>query len=331
MAEISIGSAVGAGFELIARKPLTVMTWGLVRLLFLVGVVALYAPLILSIGAEAMQAQANAGGQPSQAQITQIMSHFVVMQGAGFLVQIVGLFLSAMLFCAVSRSIVHPERGAAAYLRLGAPEFFLAVISFGAGFVIAFALLIGMIPFVIAIAILASQKAFVAMAVVIGLGLLVLLVALIYVALRFAFVVPMMVDDGQFHLFDAWSRTKGHVGSLFVIGLCLTLIALVAEAIVGGVPGRPGRGGAGRVAAGGLQNAAGVLPAEACGDRLAPGALADRLRAAGDPDRRLRDGDLHGALGAGLSRRRAAGACPPRSSRRRRPSRRPSEPSPAAA
>jgi hypothetical protein len=254
MAEISIGSAVGAGFELIARKPLTVMTWGLVRLLFLVGVVALYAPLILSVGAEAMQAQANAGGQPSQEQISQIMSHFVVMQGAGFLVQIVGLFLSAMLFCAVSRAIVHPERGAAAYLRLGPPEFFLAVISFGASFVIAFALLIGMIPFVIAIAILASQKAFVAMAVVIGLGVLVLLVAIIYVALRFAFVVPMMVDDGQFHLFDAWSRTKGHVGSLFVIGLCLTVIALVAEAIV--LAFLVGLGAAAlTVAAGGLQNA----------------------------------------------------------------------------
>lgn len=254
MAEISIGSAVGAGFQLIGRKPLTVMSWGLVRLLFLAGVLALYAPLMFGIAADAMQAQTNPGGQPSQAQVAQIVSHFAVMQGAGLLVQIVGLFVSAMLFCAVSRAIVHPERGAVGYLRLGSPEFFLAVISFGASFVVAFALIIGMIPFAIAIAILASQKAFVAMAVVIGLGVLVLLVAIIYVLLRFAFVVPMMVDDGQFHLFDAWSLSKGHVGSLFVIGLCLTLIALVAEAVVLAFLVALGVAALG-ITAGGLQNA----------------------------------------------------------------------------
>lgn len=254
MAEISIGSAVGSGFELIGRKPLTVMSWGLVRLLFLVGVVALYAPVILPIFAEVAQnAQANPGGEPSQAQVAQMMSHFAVIQGANLIVQIVGLFLSAILFCAVSRAIVYPERSALAYLRLGAPEFFLAVISFGAGFALFFALMIGMIPFIIAIAILASQKAFVAMAVVIGLGVLVLLAAIIYALLRFAFVVPMMVDDGQFHLFDAWSLSKGHVGSLFVIGLCLVVIALVAEAVLLALVVGLGVAALG-VAAGGLQN-----------------------------------------------------------------------------
>src|SRR5262249_10569513 len=45
--------------------------------------------------------------------------------------------------------------------------------------------------------------------------------------------VPMMVDDGQFHLFDAWTLTKGHTASLFAVGLCLVLIVVVAEAILG--------------------------------------------------------------------------------------------------
>ena len=232
MAEISIGSAVGAGFELIARKPLTVMGWGLVRLLFLAGVVALYAPVMASVFAEVAQNAQSGAGQPSQAQVAQMMSHFAVIQGANLLVQVVGLFVGAITFCAVSRAVVHPERGALAYLRLGPPEFFLAVMSFGAGIVAVFAILIGIIPFVIVIAILAAQKAFAAMAVVIGLGALVLFGAIIYVLLRFAFVVPMMVDDGEFHLFDAWTLSKGHVGSLFVIGLCLVVIALIAEAIV---------------------------------------------------------------------------------------------------
>lgn len=254
MAEISIGSAVGAGFQLIARKPLTVMTWGLVRVLFVAGVFALYAPVMLGMFADfAHNAQANAGAQPSQAQVAQMMSHLLVIQGAGLLVQIGGLFLTAMTACAVARAIIHPERGALAYLRLGPPEFFFAVIAFAAGIVLVFALLVGMIPFAIAIAILAAQKLWAAMAVVIGLCVLALFVALIYVLLRFVFVVPMMVDDGQFHLFDAWTLTKGRVGSLFLIALALVAIAIGAEVLIGAFVVALGVAAVG-VAAGGFQN-----------------------------------------------------------------------------
>ncbi len=232
MADISIGSAVGAGFQLIARKPLTVMVWGLVRILFVVAVIALFAPVLMGIFAEAMQ-NAQAGGQPSQAEITQLMSRVMVMQGASLLLNIGGLFVTAILYCAISRAVVHPERGAVAYLRLGGPEFFVAILSFAAGIAAFFVILLCMIPFLIVVGILASQHMYAPMAAVIGLGVLVLFVGLIYVLLRLAFVVPMMVDDGQFHLFDAWRLTKHHVGSLFVVGLCLVGIAIAAELVVG--------------------------------------------------------------------------------------------------
>jgi hypothetical protein len=232
MADISVGSAVGSGFQLIARKPLTVMAWGLVRTLFVAAVFALFAPMFISIFSEAMQS-AQTGAQPSQAAVAQMMSRMMVMQGASLLVQIGGLLVTAILYCAVSRAVVHPERSAVAYLRLGAPEFFVAILSFAAGIVAVLAMLLCMIPFLIVIGVLASQHMYSAIAVVVGLGVVVLLLALIYVLLRFAFVVPMMVDDGQFHLFDAWALTRRHVGSLFVVGLCLLGIALAAELVVG--------------------------------------------------------------------------------------------------
>ncbi len=255
MAEISIGSAVGAGFQLIGRKPLTVMAWGLVRVLFVGAVLALYAPVMLGIFTEALQnARAGGGGEAaSQAEVSQMMQHMMVIQGAGYLVQIAGLFVGAILYCAISRAVVHPERSSAAYLRVGPPELYMAVISFAAGFVAVFAIILFMIPFAIVIAILAAQKLWAAMVIVICLTVLVLVVALIYVLLRFAFVVPMMVDDGQFHLFDAWRLTKGHVGSLFAIGLCLVGIALAAEAVVGALLVALGVAALG-AAAGGLQN-----------------------------------------------------------------------------
>ena len=233
MAEISIGSALGAGFQLIGRRPVAVLVWGALRVVFGVAVLAVYAPVVMSIFTEALQnAQAGGGTAQSQAAVAQMMSHLMVLQGAGYLAQIVGLFLSAIIYCAICRAVVHPERSAFAYLRLGAPEFFVAVISFAAGIAAVFALIIGMIPFVIVIAILAAQKAVVAIVVVVALAALVLLAAVIYLALRFAFVIPMIVDDGQFHLFDAWSLTRGHVGALFVIGLGLVGMAIVAELVV---------------------------------------------------------------------------------------------------
>jgi hypothetical protein len=272
MAEISIGSAVGAGFGLIARKPLSVMAWGLVRVLFAAAVLAIYAPVAMSIFTEALQ-NARAGGNAgqSQAEMTQMMSHMMVMQGAGYLANIVGLFVSAVTFCAVSRAIIHPERSDYAYLRLGAPEFFVAVLSFAAGIVVFLGLLICIVPFAIVAAVLASQHLYAALAVVICLGVLALFAGLIYVLLRLAFVFPMMVDDGQFHLFDAWSLAKGRVGSLFVIGLSLVAIALLAEAIVGAFLVALGVAALG-VAAGGLGNVQAFLA-------LGPAVIAARLAA----------------------------------------------------
>jgi hypothetical protein len=270
MAEISIGSAIGSGFQLIARKPLAVMAWGLVRVLFTAGVLAIYAPVMLSVFTEALQ-NARAGGDAgqSQAQVAQMMSHMMVMQGAGYLANIVGLFISAITYCAVSRAIIHPERDAYAYLRLSAPEFFTAVLSFAAGIVVFLGLLVCIVPFAIVAAVLASQHLYAVLAVVVGLGVVALVVALIYVLLRLAFVIPMMVDDGQFHLFDAWTLARGRVGSLFVIGLSLVLIAIIAEAIIGAFLVALGVAALG-AAAGGLGNVQAFLA-------LGPAVIAARL------------------------------------------------------
>ncbi len=45
MAMSSIGDALGEGFGLIRRRPLTVLAWGAVRTLFTAGVFSLMAPV----------------------------------------------------------------------------------------------------------------------------------------------------------------------------------------------------------------------------------------------------------------------------------------------
>ena len=43
----------------------------------------------------------------------------------------------------------------------------------------------------------------------------------------------MTVQDGKFHLVDAWRLTRGHAGALLVIGLCIMVMAIVIEAVIG--------------------------------------------------------------------------------------------------
>jgi hypothetical protein len=233
MAEISVGSAVGAGFGLIARRPFSVLTWGLLRVGFVLAVLALCAPMLFGMVSDiAHDAQLSPDNQPPPAEVMKMMSHMFALQGVIFLAQIVGLVLSSMTFCAVTRSIVHPQQRAFASLRLGAPELYLVILHFGLGFAFAFCLMIGVMPFVIAVALLAANHQYVVAAIVGGIAVLVLVLGGIYVTARLAFVVPMMVDDGKFHLFDDWALTKGRVGSIVLTGVCLLLIAMVVGLVI---------------------------------------------------------------------------------------------------
>lgn len=252
MSEISVGSAVGSGFQLIGRRPVSVLVWGLLRVGLVVAILALYAPVLMGIIAEAAS-KAQTGERPSQADMSQMMSHMFLLQGVGYLMQLVGLVISSVVTCAIVRSIVHPERKAFASLRLGAPEFFLVILSFAASFAAAFAIMICAIPFVILGTFLGMQHLWIALAVMIAVAVLILVLGLIYIAARFAFVVPMMVDDGQFHLFDAWALTKGKVGGIILIALCLLLIGMVLGLVVDGILLSLGAAALG-VAAGGFDN-----------------------------------------------------------------------------
>src|ERR1700712_1179980 len=103
-------------------------------------------------------------------------------------------------------------------MRLGAAELFLVLLTFGEALGLGLGLAVVMVPFLIAIMGMAFAKA-VAAAVITGVvGVLLTLVAITYLALRFALAGPMIVADNQFRLLESWQMTKGHVGALFQTG-----------------------------------------------------------------------------------------------------------------
>jgi hypothetical protein len=228
MAEIAVGEAITAGFGLIRRKPTTVLIWGLAQLALTVGFVVLLWPLYAALFTEAARAGAN--GQAPNPLAFQAAS--MRMQGVSYLLNLIGAAFGAVMYCAIFRSVLHPDRSSYAYFRIGAAEGYAFMLMVGAYFLLIIGMVVAIIPVGIIVGILVAVKA-VAAAVVVGIvGAIALFVALFYGLLRFSMVVPMMVDDGKFHLMDAWALTKGKVLSLFIVGLGSTALLFVGEIIV---------------------------------------------------------------------------------------------------
>ena len=148
---------------------------------------------------------------------------------------LISLLVSAVLYCAVFRAIIHPQEGRFAYLRVGAPELFLVVLAIAAGFVLFFAVIVGALLVGLIAAALTVMHAAVGAVILAALAGVAAAIAIIWLALRFSMVGPMTVSEGKFRLFESWTLTRGHAGVLFVMALCIFAILIVAQMLVGGV------------------------------------------------------------------------------------------------
>ena len=248
MAEISIGDAVGSGFALVRSRPTSVLLWGLVELAMLALTVALFMPMLGTVFAEMAKAKAGVGAGVAPTEMAKMMQ----FQALNYLLNFARGFVATILYCAIFRSVIHPEQRSFGGLRVGATELMLFVLMIGGVIAFFIGMLVAILPAALIIGVLSAVHAG-ALAVVIGIlfGAAVLW-AMVYVALRLSMVGPMMVDDGKIHLVDAWALTKGKAGQLFLIGLCLFAILIVAEIIVVLVMGIIGFGAVAAIA-GGMQ------------------------------------------------------------------------------
>jgi len=267
MGEISVGGAISEGFSLIRRAPVTVLVWGAVQAGLAVLVFAVLSPVYIAV-AEAVRAGA-AGGAGAQALATN--PALAQVQGLSYLLDLVELGVGVVLYCAAFRAVLHPERGQFAYLRIGMSELYLGALWVGAYI----ALFIGLLAVVVGVAIVVGIFAvlhLVAVAVGIAvLATLILIAGLLYVALRFSLVGPMIVDDGKFHFEEAWALTRGHVLRLFLILLVLGLAAMAGGLVLSILFVAIGVGGLAAVA-GGFGNLQGFFqqPIGAIIARLSP-------------------------------------------------------------
>jgi hypothetical protein len=222
---IATADAVTAGFGLIRKRPGSVLVWGALRALYSICTFALIAPLFFSRLGEILS-RAREGVPPDPTTMAGLHS-------ANILLSIGGAFVASVLSCAVFRAVLKPDEGRLAYLRVGSAELFLFLLTIGVAVAAVVGAFVAAIPLVMITLIAALVHAKAAAVLIAIVGVIGLLALLCWVLLRLSLAGPMMVEDGKFHLVDAWALTRGHVAELFMVAASLFIILILIEVVIG--------------------------------------------------------------------------------------------------
>jgi hypothetical protein len=205
--------ALGAGFGVIRREPLSVLIWG---------VVALALALIPWLIILAFVGPAVVSNDPSASPAIALLQPVQL---------VVGLFSTVLIYGAIYRAVMRPAEKGFAFLKLGADEFHLGV-TLVVLWVLMIGALIGMVVIVaIPAAIVGMAGGGVAAAGVSVLMVPILFLAALIPAVRLGMALPMTIAERRIRIFEAWTLTKGYTGSLLAMAL-LQFLMLMAFYIV---------------------------------------------------------------------------------------------------
>jgi hypothetical protein len=226
MADISVAKAAGAGLRLIRREPLAVLGWAGLNLVLSAAMLTLLGGLIAQVAAMA--------GQP-EPQGADLIGLQMQMMGLQPLFTLSGIVMQTLLMGAVFRAVLQPDERRWAYLRLSGQELWLGLVTVAISFGLGFGVAVLMLP-------LAAVAAFVSLAFRETLGawgmasvgiaaVLAVVTAVVWLMLRLSMAYPMSFSDRNFRLFESWTLTRGHTGSLFLVYLLAVLMAVAIQAV----------------------------------------------------------------------------------------------------
>jgi hypothetical protein len=241
MATFSMGEAIGSGFGLIVRRPLSVLAWGLVYLVLLaIPLIAIFAALGTGFVSEMQALSAHTGASTSPADLAGIFHAQARMMQFQALFMLGVLPAQAVLQAAIFRSVLEPKDTAFASMRFGGREAWLLLL------ILAFEVMAYLIALASAVVFLligagvaavflsvASLKAWVGPAlIVVGVAWA---VTFIWILLRLSLAGPMTFAEREFRLFESWKLTRGQGWKLFglVLVLLVLFIAIVLALLLG--------------------------------------------------------------------------------------------------
>ena len=245
MARFSVTAAATSGFGLIGREPLAVLVWGLVVLVVLVlpcfGLVWTVLPDFVSFAKLAEAPGGDPSGQAAMSQMMQLQSKMMLFN---LLYWVGGTGVKAVLAAAVFRAVLEPGQKGFAYLKLGAQELWLALVSLVMGILAYVACMAAAVIVAICAAIAYFAGAQSGPAAGVGACILVAVVlgltaagALIWALLRLSMAGPMSFSERKFLLFESWTFTRGQawplLGMTLLLGLIIVALELVLYAVFG--------------------------------------------------------------------------------------------------
>lgn len=226
----SASDAAFEGFRLVRRKPMVILWWSLAYLAFFLLLIATVGPSFLALMPQ-LEAISDVA-RPTPEQFGPILQTY----GLIFLIAVpISIIMSAVLSTAVARAVLAPEDGRFGYMRLGMDEVRVGVVTLALGLLllvayVAAALLIGVLTFVGS---LVNGGVAILMAII---GVLLVLAALVWIAVRLSLAVPITYAEKRIAIFDSFQTTKGRFWPLLgmaVIAVMMTILVSLLGMIIG--------------------------------------------------------------------------------------------------
>jgi len=243
MADFSFAQAMGAGFKILARRPLTVLIWAVVYLVLVTGPgLALLAWMLPQTIAAIREATPHAlnGAAPMPAKAMAIRSNLLVLQPLLWLMQ---LAVHAVLMGAIFRAVLTPEENRWGYLRLSRQELWLGLTNLVFTVVAAVMILTLVIPLGIGLRVgMAAARSGhtpgpASLPLLLGIACVGVAV-IVWLLLRLCLALPMAFVTRRFALYESWGLTRGHVLKIFAVILVLAVIIWIFEFATLGTGGR---------------------------------------------------------------------------------------------
>ena len=238
----SIGEAYGAGFSLIAKRPVSVLMWGIVYTLLRMGPVALMFALVgpdLLAGLSDIIKAFIMGDDPDDftRHIFPAIAKLQALTALGWLTAIVAV---GIVHAAIFRAVLRPGDGGFFNMKLGMDEVWQGLVFLCAVILIAI-LAVGVL---MAGALAAMLVFFLGEAVgsplggwIQGIGMVAVwisaIVGIIWICLRFSLAGPATFDSRSFQLFESWQATKGQSWPLLGLALLLFVTLLAIQMVLG--------------------------------------------------------------------------------------------------
>jgi hypothetical protein len=222
MGEVSIQDAAFTGFRVVRQHPRALAVWALYALVlslaFAVILVGLMGPDLATI--MAMGARPPVNPEAAMAILGRVAPGY-------FLFLAVALGFNSVLGAAMIRAVLRPSESRFGFLRLGADELRqlgLAVVTF----LLFFGVYLGLIVAITFLGVIVGLGLKVTAGAAIVFGILIVLVAMAFLAVRLSLAPALTFDTRRINLLGSWAMTRGRFWRLFgTYALTFALAAMV--------------------------------------------------------------------------------------------------------